>query len=150
MTKKELLDDIAIAEQMLGNFLVQVRDMEKDCARYEHTLKDFLKRSLEEKYGVSVDFKIFHANPTGYRLQYINGCEDDLKIEFKKDRNVENIVLRPKDCDLSAEIDNLLKKAQTASYLASVSDIFEKMRNLEGLLKKAKTIAKRLDCNGSR
>lgn len=147
MTKKELLDDITLAEQMIGEFLVQVRDMEKDCARYEHALKDFLKKSLEEKHGVSVDFKIFHDNPTGYRLQYSSGCEDDLKIEFKKDRNVENIVLRPKDCDLGAEIDALLKKAKTASYLASVSDIFEKMRNLEGSLKKAKTIAKRLDCD---
>lgn len=146
MTKKELLDDITVAEQMIGECLVQVREMEKDCARYEHRLKDFLKRSLEEKHGVSIDFKIFHDNPTGYRLQYSKECEDDLKIEFKKDNKVENIVLRPKDCDLGAEIDALLKKAQTASYLASVSDIFEKMRNLEGYLKKAKTIAKRLDC----
>ena len=146
MTKKELLDDLATAEKMISERLVQVREMEQDCARYEHTLKDFLKRSLEEKHGVSVDFKIFHDNPTGYRLQYSNGCEDDLKIEFKKDNKVENIVLRPKDCDLGAEIDALLKKAQTASYLASVSDIFEKMRNLEGYVKKAKTIAKRLDC----
>ena len=80
MTKKELLDDIALAEQMIGECLVQVREMEKDCARYEHSLKDFLKKSLEEKHGVSVDFKIFYDNPTGYRLQYINGCEVDLKI----------------------------------------------------------------------
>ena len=147
MTKKELLDDISVAEQMIGKFLVQVREMEKDCARYEHALKDFLKRSLEEKHGVSVDFKIFYDNPTGYRLQYSNGCEDDLKIEIKKDRNIENIVLRPKDCNLGDEIDTLLKKAKTASYLTSVSDVFEKMRNLEGSLKKAKTIAKRLNCD---
>lgn len=59
MTKKELLDDIAIAEQMLGKFLVQVRDMEKDCARYEHALKDFLKRSLEENMALASILRYF-------------------------------------------------------------------------------------------